>query len=106
MLHGEQNDPTAGDNPNWVQATSHAQAVLDKAEKTNPAQSKADQQAALSDKTPTAAPSGGGGAGSPATTTTPKSNAVDVKGAADLSKVGVKENSNDELARWLKIARG
>jgi hypothetical protein len=110
MLHGEQNDPTAGDNPNWVQATSHARAVLDKAEKTNPAQTKSDQQAALSDKTqPSAATqSGAGGAGSSTGTTIPTQTITvpKVPAGTTVDKNGVKESAEDELARWLKIARG
>jgi len=109
--HGD-DDQEAQNSPIWQQATSHAQAVIDKADKVNPAQTTADQQAAQTVKpgseTPTASTTtGAGGAGSPSGTTgvVPKKGPPDLDGKSQIP--GVKnEDSSAELTRWLQIARG
>ena len=108
--HGD-DDTAAGNSPVWQQATSHARAVLDKTEKTSADQTKSDVAAAQTVKPGYTPPSvakpmpSDGGQGASKTGTTTGTPILNLNGAADLSKMGVKE-SDDELARWLKIARG
>lgn len=91
------------DDQGWIAATSHAQAVVDKAEHASAAQTAMDQ----SHDAPT-------GAASPAGTTTATQQAVPgVKAGGQVvdtrGGIGGKdemEESADELARWLRIARG
>ena len=97
LQHGED------ESPEWVQATGHMQVVLDKAQKAGPDQTAMDQ----SHDAPT-------GAASPAGTTTATQQAVPgVKAGGQVvdtrGGIGGKdemEESADELARWLRIARG
>jgi peptidoglycan hydrolase-like protein with peptidoglycan-binding domain len=98
------------ESPEWIQATQHAQAVLDKAEHASAAQS------AMDAKNDTGAPNvmqpppaDNKGAAAPAGTTTPDPTLKVYKdggGAGAASNPAVKESSDNELARWLKIARG
>ena len=98
------------ESPEWIQATQHAQAVLDKAEHASAAQS------AMDAKNDTGAPNvmqpppaDNKGAVAPAGTTTPDPTLKVYKdggGAGAASNPAVKESSDNELARWLKIARG
>jgi hypothetical protein len=123
------------DDKGWTDATQHAQVVVDKAEHASSAQTAMDQShdaqstqfsqptgsAALNPaKNPNPATSIPGGPDTAATndpkiganTPTPKNlpqgPAVDNKGVTtpDPTLKVYKENSEDELARWLRIARG
>ena len=100
LQHGED------DSPEWLKATGHMQVVLDKAEKASPAQQAAD---AKNDT--------GGQTASPAGTTAPTGDAAKAPvgnlNAATAIPTGGLENpanqvkeSDAELSRWLKIARG
>ena len=105
LQHGED------DSPEWVKATGHMQVVLDKAEKASPAQQAAD---AKNDTGATPAPTGSA-ALDPAKNPNPATSipsGPQTSVGADKSKPtvsnwaeGVNE-SDAELSRWLKIARG
>ena len=110
--------------PEWAKATSHAQAVVGKAEGGNKDQIAADQKAAdaaganVSNATAdtTKGPnmgqvnkSDGGQAAAPAGTTSSPTQTITlpkVPAGTVVNKDGVTESAEDELARWLRIARG
>ena len=97
-----------GDDPTWIKATGHAQVVLDKVTKANPAQLAADAKNDTGAQTASASPAG----------TTDTTNSIDkvAQGAVkDFQKSNMPQftpkeegvNESDiELSRWLKIARG
>ena len=108
MSHGDDPNPT----PVWMKSTEHAQAVLDKVEHASSAQSDQDKRAAAEAAAVAVAgekknaDKSGAGASPTNTTDLPK-----VPAGTDINKSGttmpgVKESVEDELARWLKIARG
>ena len=86
-----------GDDKDWMKATGHARVVLDKATKASPEQLAADAKndTAVAGKSATS-----GGAAAPAGTTT--LNVPKVPAGTVISK----ESVDNELSRWLKIARG
>ena len=88
LQHGED------ETPDWVQATTHAQAVVDKATKASKEQTAADVAADNATAPATASAPTGSSAAAPAGAF-----------AANNPQATMKE-SEDELARWLKIARG
>ena len=112
MSHGDDPNPT----PVWMKSAEHAQAVLDKAEHASTAQTDQDKKAAA-EAAATAvagekkAADTGGSAASPTGTTNPLPK---VPAGTDISKSGTTMpdptlkvyKEDDELARWLKIARG
>jgi hypothetical protein len=90
-----------GDDKNWIKATGHARVVLDKATKASPEQLAADaKNDAGAPATGTAGTTSSGGAAAPTGTTT--LNVPKVPAGTVISK----ESVDNELARWLKIARG
>lgn len=107
LKHGED------ESPEWAKATGHMQVVLDKAEKASPAQQAADAKNDTGATPATASKPTDGQAAAPAgstkiptqTITVPK-----VPAGTTVDKTGVtppvKESAEDELARWLRIARG
>jgi hypothetical protein len=99
-----------GDDKDWIKSTGHARVVLDKATKASPEQLAADaKNDAGAPATGTAGTTSSGGAASPTGTTTPTQTITVPKVPAGtvINKDGVKnESTDDELSRWLKIARG
>jgi hypothetical protein len=98
-----------GDDKDWIKATGHARVVLDKATKASPEQLAADaKNDAGAPATGTAGTTSSGGAAAPTGTTTPTQTITVPKVPAGtvINKDGVKEGAEDELARWLRIARG
>jgi hypothetical protein len=90
-----------GDDKDWMKATGHARVVLDKATKASPEQLAADaKNDAGAPATGTAGTTSSGGAAAPTGTTT--LNVPKVPAGTVISK----ESADNELARWLKIARG
>lgn len=90
-----------GDDKDWMKATGHARVVLDKATKASPEQLAADaKNDAGAPATGTAGTTSSGGAAAPTGTTT--LNVPKVPAGTVISK----ESVDNELARWLKIARG
>lgn len=102
LKHGED------ESPEWVKATGHMQVVLDKAEKASPEQSAAD--AKNDNGATTAKKPESGQAASPAGTTSMPTQTLTIPkvpaGTTIDNKGQVKETVEDELARWLRIARG
>jgi len=100
------------DDKDWIKATGHARVVLDKATKANPLQTAMDAKndagaTTQTASTPASTPATGQGA-APTGATTPDPTLKVYKdggGAGAASNPAVKE-SEDELARWLRIARG
>ena len=97
LQHGDSDE-----SPEWQKATGHMQVVLDKVEKASPAQQAAD---AKNDTGASAGkvtkPESGQAAMPTQTVTLPK-----VPAGTVVNKDGVTESAEDELARWLRIARG
>ena len=90
-----------GDDKDWIKSTGHARVVLDKATKASPEQLAADaKNDAGAPATTTADTKSSGGAASPTGTTT--LNVPKVPAGTVISK----ESVDNELSRWLKIARG
>jgi len=100
------------DDKDWIKATGHARVVLDKATKANPLQTAMDAKndagaTTQTASTPASTPATGQSA-APTGATTPDPTLKVYKdggGAGAASNPAVKE-SEDELARWLRIARG
>jgi len=118
MAHGED------ESPEWLKATGHMQVVLDKAEHASPAQAAADAKNDVPAATNATAdttkgpdmgkvtkPDSGQAASQTGTTiptqtlTVPKVPAGTTVGKDGVTEP-VKEGEEDELARWLRIARG
>ena len=100
LRHGED------ESPDWVKATSHAQVVLDKAEKKSPEQTAMDQSKDTA-STPFSQPAGQN-ALDPEKNPNP---ATSIPSGEDALKTALNpklrnESSDAELSRWLKIARG
>ena len=117
-----------GEDPEWIKATGHAQVVLDKVTKADPLQAAADAKNDTGSQS--ASPTGTTNPmdnlnniaqdavkdfqKSNMPRFTPKSTETPAEPAADKTKSGTTvsnweesvNESNDELARWLKIARG
>ena len=123
MAHGED------ESPEWLKATGHMQVVLDKAEHASPEQAAVDAKndapaATNATADTTKGPDMGkvnpasGSAAAPAGTTTPTQTLTvpKVPAGTTVNNTGVttpdptlkvyKEGEEDELARWLRIARG